>query len=162
MSILKANHNLYLTRWPVFKVVSNIVNVHFESKPQQTKRWLTSIFLLCQISLMSILKANHNWLSSPKKLAMLCQISLMSILKANHNSPRASPTLPTVVSNIVNVHFESKPQLPYQVATRKTVVSNIVNVHFESKPQLRLNFLNYLRRLCQISLMSILKANHNV
>ena len=135
MSILKANHNQPLVAHFNGFVVSNIVNVHFESKPQ-LYIYLNASIMLCQISLMSILKANHNDVTPISGHWTLCQISLMSILKANHNCSSKLMMVLTVVSNIVNVHFESKPQQVITVA-------------------------NNARWLCQISLMSILKANHN-
>ena len=66
-------------------VVSNIVKVLFESKPQ------------------------HYHIPSQRPL--LCQISLKSFLKANHNVLLKRYIARIVVSNIVKVLFESKPQL---------------------------------------------------
>ena len=57
-------------------------------------------------------KNGHNYLTfCTINDPLLCQISLMSILKANHNQTHKQLIKDLVVSNIVNVHFESKPQL---------------------------------------------------
>ena len=95
--------------------MSNIVKVLFESKPQLSKQQEDALRELCQISLKSFLKANHNF-NSGVSVAV------------------------EVVSNIVKVLFESKPQLVINVGQCYEVVSNIVKVLFESKPQLREQF----------------------
>ena len=66
-------------------VVSNIVNSVFESKPQLGTKAILIEPLLCQISLILFLKANHNWLFARNTGLQLCQISLILFLKANHN-----------------------------------------------------------------------------
>ena len=107
---LKANHNLGF-RFQYENVVSNIVNSVFESKPQlgNPLRGLDNVVS----NIVNSVFESKPQLAIRKKhrTSLLCQISLILFLKANHNLNHNNNQSIEVVSNIVNSVFESKPQL---------------------------------------------------